>query len=270
MKGLLSNLKRSVLAFALTIVTIAGASAQTTKPSHQQTPSTTAPVPQSAGKPSLERQFFANILRDQRAIWTSPLHLHRQDALWLLPVAGGTGALLATDRGTTEEGLEFSSSDTHLRVSNAVSKIGSGYAAAGVSGAFYLAGRIADNPRARETGLLAGEALIDGSIISSVIKEISQRPRPHSDSGHGDFFEGGTSFPSGHSMAVWSVATMIALEYRRRRWVQLTAYGLATLVSVSRFTGSNHFLSDVLVGGVIGLGTARYVYRSHRDPALNP
>ena len=270
MKGLLSNLKRGVVAFALTILALAGASAQTSKTSQQQTPPPTTPGPQSTSKPSLERQFFSNILRDQRAIWTSPLHLHRQDAWWLVPLAGGTGALLATDRVTTEEGLEFSSSGTHLRVSNGVSKIGSGYAAAGVSGAFYLVGRIADNPRARETGLLAGEALIDGAVVSSVIKEISQRPRPHNDSGHGDFFEGGNSFPSGHSMAVWTVATVIALEYRRHRWVQVTAYGLAALVSVSRFTGSNHFLSDVLVGSAIGFGTARYVYRSRHDPVLNP
>jgi membrane-associated phospholipid phosphatase len=270
MKGILSNLKRSVLALALTIFAIAGASAQTSKPSQQQTPPATSPGPQSTSRPSLERQFFSNILRDQRAIWTSPLHLHTQDAWWFVPLAGGTGALLATDRLTTEEGLEFSSSGTRLRVSNDVSKIGSGYAAAGVSGAFYLVGRITDNPRARETGLLAGEALIDGAIVSTVIKEISQRPRPHSDSGHGDFLEGGNSFPSGHSMAVWTVATVIALEYRRHRWVQFTAYGIAALVSVSRFTGSNHFLSDVLVGSAIGFGTARYVYQSHHDPVLNP
>jgi hypothetical protein len=270
MKGLLSTFKRIVLALALTSFAIAGASAQTPKPSQQQTPPATASDPQSTSKPSLERQFFSNILRDQRAIWTSPSHLHRQDAWWLVPLAGGTLALLASDRATTHEGLEFSSNVTHSRVSNDVSKIGSTYADVGVSGAFYLVGRIADNPRSRETGLLAGEALIDGAVISSVIKEISQRPRPQNDSGHGDFFEGGNSFPSGHAMAVWTVATVIALEYRRHRWVQLTAYGVATLVSVSRFTGSSHFLSDVLVGSAIGFGTARYVYRSHHDPALNP
>jgi len=96
------------------------------------------------------------------------------------------------------------------------------------------------------------------------------RSQSISTSGHGDFLEGGNSFPSGHSMAIWSVATVVALEYRRHRWVQFTAYGIATLVSVSRFTGSNHFLSDVLIGSAIGYGTARYVYQSHHDPVLNP
>lgn len=270
MKGILSDLGRSVSALALTFLVASAASAQTSQPSQQPTPSTTTPTTQATGKPSLERQFFSNLLRDQRAIWTSPLHLHRQDAWWLAPLAGGTGALLASDRLTTEEGLEFSSNSTRSRVSNDVSKIGSGYAAAGAAGAFYLVGRITDNPRARETGLLAGEALIDGAIVSTVIKEIAQRPRPHNDSGHGDFLEGGNSFPSGHSMAIWSVATVVALEYRRHRWVQFTAYGIATLVSVSRFTGSNHFLSDVLIGSAIGYGTARYVYQAHHDPVLNP
>jgi membrane-associated phospholipid phosphatase len=87
---------------------------------------------------------------------------------------------------------------------------------------------------------------------------------------HGDFLEGGNSFPSGHSMAIWSVATVVALEYRRHRWVQFTAYGIATLVNVSRFTGSNPFLSDVLIGSATGYGTARYVYQAHHDPMLNP
>jgi PAP2 superfamily len=270
MGDVLSTLKQGVVALAVTVIAVAGASAQALKPPQQQPPPPVTSGPQSAIKPSLERQFFSNILRDQRAIWTAPLRLRRQDAWWLVPLASGTGVLLGTDRTTTEEGLEFSANGTHLRLSNGVSRIGSGYVAAGVSGGFYLAGRISDNPRARETGLLAGEALIDGTVVSSVIKEISQRPRPHNDSGHGDFFEGGNSFPSGHSMAVWSVATVIALEYRKHRWVQFAAYGLAALVSVSRFTGSNHFLSDVLVGSAIGFGTARYVYRSHHDPALNP
>ena len=68
-------------------------------------------------------------------------------------------------------------------------------------------------------------------------------------------------------MAAWSLATIVANEYHDRPMVQVVAYGLATLVGVSRFTGRNHFLSDVLVGSAIGYGIGRYVYRTHHDPA---
>jgi membrane-associated phospholipid phosphatase len=45
--------------------------------------------------------------------------------------------------------------------------------------------------------------------------------------------------------------------------VQIAAYGIASAVSVSRYTGLHHYLSDVLVGGAMGYGIGRYVYRAH-------
>jgi membrane-associated phospholipid phosphatase len=41
------------------------------------------------------------------------------------------------------------------------------------------------------------------------------------------------------------------------------AYGIASAVSLSRFTGRQHYLSDVLVGSAAGYGIGRYVYRAH-------
>jgi hypothetical protein len=62
---------------------------------------------------------------------------------------------------------------------------------------------------------------------------------------------------------------VIANEYSDHRLVQVAAYGLATAVSISRYTGRNHFLSDVLVGSALGYGIGRYVYKKHhiRDVA---
>jgi hypothetical protein len=45
--------------------------------------------------------------------------------------------------------------------------------------------------------------------------------------------------------------------------VQIAAYGIASAVSVARFTGQKHYLSDVLVGSAMGFGIGRYVYRTH-------
>ena len=113
--------------------------------------------------------------------------------------------------------------------------------------------------------MLGGEALIDGGIVAFGIKHATQRRRPRAQE-PGDFFEGGLSFPSGHTTAAWSLATVVANEYRHNRLVQVSAYGLATAASMARFTGRNHFLSDVLVGSAIGYGIGRYVYHQHHDP----
>ena len=50
-----------------------------------QTHPSPTPTPTASPTPSLEKEFFKNILRDQKAIWTSPFHLDRGDAKWIVP-----------------------------------------------------------------------------------------------------------------------------------------------------------------------------------------
>ena len=59
------------------------------------------------------------------------------------------------------------------------------------------------------------------------------------------------------------MATVVAYEYEDRPLVRYGAYAAAVAVSLSRYTGRNHFLSDALVGGAIGYGIGRFVYRAH-------
>ena len=226
-----------------------------------------AQTPPPKPTPSLEKKFFVNILKDQRAIWTSPFHLHGTDAKWLAPLGLSTVALIATDRRTAG-GL--GNNPTRLRISRDFSWFGSTYATVGTAGILYLAGRATHNNHLRETGLLGAEALLDSGIVVTALKTASQRQRPTTDHSSGEFFDGGAAFPSGHAISAWSLATVIAKEYGHRRpLVQVGAYGLATAVSLSRYTGRNHFLSDVLVGSALGYGIGRYVYHKHHDPTLD-
>ena len=226
-----------------------------------QTPlASPSPTPLPSATPTLEKQFFKNILHDQKAIWTSPFHLRSRDAVWLAPLAGGAAALIATDQST---GDEIAESQKQLNASRIVSYAGSAYGAGGVALTFYLLGRVKHDDRARETGLLGAEALVDSGIVVTALKEITQRSRPLSGTSRSDFFDGGSSFPSGHSITAWSLATVIANEYHDRPLVQITAYGIASAVSVARFTGQKHYLSDVLVGSTMGYGIGRYVYHTH-------
>jgi membrane-associated phospholipid phosphatase len=228
------------------------------------------PTPQAKPSPSLERRFFANVLRDERAIWTSPFHLSRGDTKWVAPLGLSTALLIATDRRSAGEMAEGGDNQTRLRISRDISRAGDFYTTGGIAATFYLVGRTTKNARARETGLLGAEALINGGIVSTALKAISQRPRPRVDDASGEFFDRGNSFPSGHAISAWSLATVVAYEYGQHRpLVRFGAYGLATAVGLSRYTGRNHFLSDVLVGSAIGYGIGRYVYRTHHDPSLD-
>jgi membrane-associated phospholipid phosphatase len=185
---------------------------------------------------------------------------------WLAPIGIGTAALIVTDQQT---GDELAESHRQLNTSRVISYGGSVYGVAATAGAFYFIGRAAHNERARETGILGAEALVDSAILVTAIKEITQRTRPSGGVSRSDFFDGGSSFPSGHSIEAWSLATVIANEYHSHRAVQIAAYGIASAVSISRFTGEKHYLSDVLVGGAMGFGIGRYVYRTHHRTAMS-
>jgi membrane-associated phospholipid phosphatase len=252
-----SNCLFGLVLSAILFSAAAGVQAQAPPPTPSPTASAT---PQTPSTPSLESQFFKNILRDQKAIWTAPFHLHSRDARWLAPISLGTAAFIATDQRTGDEVAE---SDSPLNASRIVSYAGSAYGVGSVAAAFYVFGRAKHDERARETGMLGAEALVDSAIVVTVVKEITQRSRPTAGVRRSDFFDGGSSFPSGHAIEAWSLATIIANEYHDRPLVQISAYGIASAVSVARFTGRNHYLSDVLVGSAIGYGIGRYVYHAH-------
>jgi len=224
---------------------------------HAQAPATPKPISTPV---SLEKEFFKNLLRDQKAIWTAPLHLRKADAIWIVPATVGALSLVATDRIT---GDEIAEAHGLVRTSENVSYAGSLYGSAAIAATFYLVGRQKNDYRARETGILIAEASANSFLVTLAVKGISQRVRPADGRDRSEFFDGGTSFPSGHSSQIWAVATVIANEYHDRRLVQVAAYGVASAVSLARFTSGKHYLSDVLVGSALGFGIGRYIYRKH-------
>ncbi len=258
MKGLGVSSQANALPslFLLLLVLNITAYSQTTSPDAQPGPS---PTP----TPSLEKQFVRNILRDQVAIWTSPFHMSGGDMKLVVPIGLATAALIATDRRTANELTDNGGSQDLLRISHQVSHFGEFYSTGGIAAAFYLVGVKKHDYRARETGILGAEALIDAGIVVTVLKEITQRPRPNVPDPNDDFFDGGVSFPSGHAITTFALATVIASEYHDHKAVQIAAYGYATAVAISRYTGRNHFLSDVLVGSALGYGIGHYVYKKH-------
>ncbi len=201
--------------------------------------------------------------RDQKRIWTSPFRLTRRDLEWMLPLGAATGVLIATDHHTMT--LIHGNAKNESR-SSTVSNAGlATLAGAGVLA--YGLGAVTHNEHARGTGILMGEALADTFAVTEAMKLISQRSRPDVNNARG-LFEQETSFhssfPSQHAALAWTAATVFAREYPRPI-TQWTAYGLASLVSLSRVTAYQHFPSDVLIGAATGYLIGRYVYHAHRE-----
>ena len=214
-------------------------------------------------KNSLGLPLLKNIMYDQKAIWTSPSRARLGDATWLVPLGGLTAGLLATDRDISKH---LSNSPSRLDRSRSLSDLGAA-SLVGAAGGLYLWGKITRDEHKRETGLLSGEALLNSLAVNSAVHLFARRERPLVDDGRGRFWQSGSSFPSNHAAAVWSVASVIGHEYPGPL-TKLLVYGLASAVSVSRITAKEHFPSDVLVGSAIGWFVGQRVYRAHHDPEL--
>ena len=205
--------------------------------------------------------FLKHLVSDQKQFWTSPAHLETKDLKWILPGAGITAAFIASDSWWSKQ-VPLS----HVATSKKVSDYGT-YSLMGLSGASFLLGHVMHDDQLSEAGLLSGEAAINAAAIAYAFKEITQRQRPYQGNGHGNFFAGGSSFPSEHSAIAWSVASVWAHEYPG--WFsQMAAYGLASTVTMTRVTAKQHFPSDAIIGSALGWYFARQVYRAHHDPEL--
>ena len=229
-----------------------------------------APAPRATAAAEREatlRTLPRNILQDQKDLWLFPTKL-AQGHHWLptMIIVGVTAGFIATDPQTMP----------HFRQTTAFSgfnRVFSGTATAGfiaaVPATFYIASLIRKNSYDQSSALLAGEAVADDAVLMVVLKSITRRQRPdeiavngsYSDTffkSHSSFAGTGSSFPSGHAMMSFSVATVFARRYRKHRWVPYVAYGLASVISFSRVTTSAHFPSDVFLGAALGFAMARF------------
>jgi membrane-associated phospholipid phosphatase len=226
------------------------------------------PAPEGE-RPVSWKMLIPNIVKDQECIWTFPARLVQGQSL--VPTAailGATAGLVAFDptessyfhRTTTFQGFN------HIFTSNATA---AGTVAAPVM--LYAAGLIRKDSKMQHTALLAGEAVADAEIVTTVLKDATRRVRPaavpvkggnYSDvwfESGGSPLRGNGSFPSGHTIAAFSIATVIARRYSvHHRWVPYAAYGAAALVGFSRLSLSAHFASDLFMGGALGYSISRF------------
>jgi membrane-associated phospholipid phosphatase len=214
------------------------------------------------------------ILQDQKAIWTSPFHTAKKDAKFWAIFGAATAVLIATDRRTE---TQLPNSSTQVSVSTWGSRFGAAYTLIPISAGFYFMGTSRHEERFRETGLICFEALIDANILVEAVKLATDRARPLEGDGGGHFEASpngrwSSSFPSGHAISTWAMASVIAHQYSHHRIVPILAYGLASTVVMARVGARKHFPGDVVAGSALGWFIGDYTYgrRHNRDLDQKP
>jgi membrane-associated phospholipid phosphatase len=207
--------------------------------------------------------FVKHMVSDQKQFWTSPTELTRGSARTFVPFVAFTGLLMGSDRWISRQVPDQTNQlNRSLNISNYAV-----YSLLGAGGGAFLLGQLRNNDHLSEAGLLSGEAALNSTAITYLLKGVTQRPRPDAGHGNGTFFHAGTSFPSEHSALAWSVASVLAHEYPGPL-TRFLAYGLASTVTLTRVTSKQHFASDAFIGSVLGWYLGRQIYRAHHDPEL--
>jgi len=242
--------------------------AQVMPPDSDGNPPTPAPqpVPPYQRPVSLGR-IIPNIVDDQSKIWLFPAKLNRKRN-WIPAAAilGTTAALIALD---SHDAPYFRTISTFAGFNSVFTGTATAIGTAIVPVSLYATGLISNDSKMKGTALLAGEAVADSEILTFVLKDAFNRARPASIQPTGNFsdswFDSRGSFinsrggmPSGHAIAAFSVATIVARRYGNHKWVPYVSYGVAALVGFSRLTLSAHFVSDVFVGGALGYSVSRF------------
>lgn len=229
-------------------------------------------VDTTTGTPQREATWHTlpgDFLHDQKDIWLFPVQLAK-GRHWVptLIIIGGTAGLIYADPHTAPYFRNHQANwddfndvfDPMITTSEVIS----------LPAGLMAAGYVRHDDREINTALLAAEAYGDSVVVNLAMKAVTRRQRPADVPPNGNFtgtfFNGGkspfkgSSFPSGHATAVWSVATIVAERYRHRGkpWIPVLCYTLATAISGSRITESAHFPSDVWLGASLGFTIAKY------------
>lgn len=129
---------------------------------------------------------------------------------------------------------------------------------AGAAGAAIAFG---DN-RMQNMGIISLQSIAGAAGVSMVSKRAIGRARPFEELGASSRSAkaSNASFPSNHAAVAFAAVTPFAQEYDAP-WL----YGLAALGSLGRVADRQHWVSDVVAGGVVGYAIGSWLWQAQRD-----
>ena len=136
---------------------------------------------------------------------------------------------------------------------------------------FELMGHIAKNNKFNKVAVLSAHSLFISLSSCYGAKILSGRARPTA-SNHPDLWYGPTwnddskrSFFSGHTTAIFTLTTVVAMEFEHIKWLPPTLYSIAGLSSISRIATGEHWTSDVVFAALFAHIVARAVVNRERQ-----
>ncbi|OIO01063.1 MAG: hypothetical protein COX65_09070 [Elusimicrobia bacterium CG_4_10_14_0_2_um_filter_56_8] len=218
---------------------------------------------------ALASGFLNDTLYSAGRTVSSPARICKDDLLLLGALAAGGLAVYSLD-GQIRHAFLRSKSGLNDDIAKNAEKLGNGGYDAALVAVYGGAGLLLKNERMQETSLMAAESFLAANAAGTLLKYSVGRARPYAHDGKRRFTPfrfktARTSFPSGHTVSAFSVASVFAARSDSPA-VKGLAYSLASCVALQRVYDDKHWASDVFAGAALGTAVGRWV-ASRKDRA---
>jgi membrane-associated phospholipid phosphatase len=217
----------------------------------------------------LNSDYWKDYITDSGALCSAPFHWSISEWKTVGIVLGITTVLYKCDTQIMNW-----SQDNRTEITDSISRFTKPFGDSRVLvplTVLYIYGCRAGDNRARKTAVLSLESFVISGFFGNSLKYVGHRSRPRTGASY-DTWEGlsfndddGMSFPSGHTACAFSVATIVADEYRDHPAIPVISYSIATLTGLSRINDNAHWASDVFFGAAIGYFTSKSLLARHPD-----
>lgn len=131
------------------------------------------------------------------------------------------------------------------------------YISVGVPVGYFVAGLIYDNKQLKQKAAYTAAAILLNTATTTLLKNVIKRERPyHTYTGiFPDKIESDFAFPSGHTSSAFATATSLAIT-TKKWYIAVPALAWSTGVGYSRIYLGQHYPSDVIMGAILGSGSA--------------
>jgi hypothetical protein len=200
---------------------------------------------------------FSSMYHVGKGFISNTIHLDSKDLMTAGIIVGVT-AISTTFDNPIRDAVKKSHSSTLDRITPFGDKIGNSMYATKFCGVVYLGGFILGEDELRKTGLMLTEAMVLNGAVTQGLKIIMGRSRPYANEGNYDidflalrFQEEDYSLPSGHTSAVFTMATVLS-ERIDNIYASVGLYSLAGWTAFQRIYADAHWFSDTFLGAAIG------------------
>ncbi len=205
----------------------------------------------------------AQVLATPRTAKATPRDSNRNFGLRELAIGvAGLAVVTAIDPVIARD-LHTGTSAGTLQFDRQLDRFGDPTGTIPIIGGIALTGLITRNRALTRAAIRATESVVLADLLTEGSKYVVGRTRPGVDpdlDGY-DFhaFNGSSpSFPSGHSANAFALASSLS-DAIGRKWATVGLFAIATGTAWARLSEQQHWLSDVIAGAAVGVGSAKFV-----------